>query len=56
MLLVVLFAVLAALPRLSGLDVPLTTDERVWFQRTTNFAAGLVDGEWSETYRTGDPA
>jgi hypothetical protein len=53
--LLLLIGLLAALPRLTEIDGPVTADEALWFSRTSGFARALLDWRWSDTYRTGHP-
>src|SRR5438552_5311502 len=48
-------AVLAAIPRLSQIDRPITSDEPTWFWRTSAFITALRAGDWPATYRTFHP-
>src|SRR5438094_649611 len=48
-------ALLALLPRLAEIERPITADEPVWFERTTQFAAAVVQRHWAGTEQTGHP-
>ena len=41
--------------RLAGLDVFLVHDEMRWACRSVGFRAGILRGDWAETYRVGHP-
>ncbi|MGD2148300.1 MAG: glycosyltransferase family 39 protein, partial [Anaerolineae bacterium] len=41
--------------RLAGLDVFLVHDEMRWACRSVGFRAGMIRGDWAETYRVGHP-
>jgi hypothetical protein len=47
--------VLAAGPRLAGLDGFVTADEVRWTCRTSNFREALLRGDWAATFQTGHP-
>ena len=54
--LMLLFLFLTAwLPRVSGLDVFVTPDERKWLARSANFYEAVSDGRWEDTFQREHP-
>ncbi len=43
------------MPRLTQLSVPVTTDEPLWFERSTQFGSSVLSHNWAGTYQTGHP-
>lgn len=46
---------LAILPRLFGLGVFMTPDERRWISRSVLFFSAILRGDWADTFQTGHP-
>src|SRR5690606_26559385 len=54
-LIVLMLFLTAWLPRVIGLDVFVTPDERKWLARSANFYEAASEGRWAETFQREHP-